>query len=409
MIKTFTNDLGFLQQHTETILLGDPSTAAMVLVPAYQGRVMTSTAGGPADHSFGWINYDLIRRQEIVRQINLYGGEERFWLAPEGGRFSIFFPPNELNKPLDFADWRVPQCIDTDPFNVIQVDATSATFAHQASLQNRAGTTFHLGFERHVELLNAEQIADALDFDPADLRGVPLVAHRSQNTLRNLGSAAWEPATGLMSIWVLGMNAPSPNATLIVPYATHGVPADEPIVNADYFGVLGPDRLLVDEDRKLITLRGDGEYRSKLGLTYPRAKPFLGAWDQQRQVFTLVHYKLPTMSLGDAPETSESNRKRRADGLVELSDRLAYVNNLWKVVDDEYQGDVINGYNDGPNESGSKLGGFFELESLSPALALAPQQAYTHTHLTVHLEARDQAAFQRINNLSQRLFGFKLT
>ncbi|MBL8889235.1 MAG: hypothetical protein JNL67_04605 [Planctomycetaceae bacterium] len=409
MIKTFANDFSFLQQHTDTILLGDPSEAAIVLVPAYQGRVMTSTAGGAADHSFGWINYDLIRRREIVPQINLYGGEERFWLAPEGGRFSIFFPPAELNRPLDFADWRVPPCIDTDPFGIVQVNATSARFAHQAAIQNRAGTAFDLGFERHVELLNAEQVAEALELDPADLRGVPLVAHRSHNTLRNLGAKAWEPTTGLMSIWVLGMNAPSPNATLIVPYATDGVAANEPIVNADYFGVLGPDRLLVDQDRQVITLRGDGEYRSKLGLTHPRAKPCLGAWDKQRQVFTLVHYKLPRMSSGNSSQTSKSHLARRADGLLELSDRLAYVNNLWKVVDDEYQGDVINGYNDGPNESGSKLGGFFELESLSPALALAPQQAYTHTHLTVHLEARDQAAFQQIHNLSQRLLGFKLT
>jgi hypothetical protein len=404
MIKNFSNDLAFLQQHTDTIVLGEPGQAALLLAPAYQGRVMTSTAGRAADHSFGWINYDLIRQGKVVPQINLYGGEERFWLAPEGGRFSIFFPPAKLSDPLDFATWRVPTCIDTDPFQVVEVGPRFAVFAHQASLQNRAGTEFQLGFERRVQLLDATEVATAIDGEATCLDGVPLVAHQSENTLRNLGGVAWRPETGLMSIWVLGMNAPSPQATLIVPYQHRGVAAAEPIVNADYFGVLGPDRLRVDQEQHVILLRGDGEFRSKLGLTHPRAKPFLAAWDQQRQVFTLVQYKLPTMS----PEF-DTRTGRRADGLVQLSDRIAYVNNLWRVVDDEYRGDVINGYNDGPNESGGKLGGFFELESLSPALALAPQQAYTHTHLTVHLEANTPAAFAKVDALCQRLCGVSLT
>lgn len=404
MIKNFRSDLAFLQQHTDTIVLGEPGHAALVLAPAYQGRVMTSTAGGVSDHSFGWINYDLIRQGQVVPQINLYGGEERFWLAPEGGRFSIFFPPAQLDEPLDFATWRVPTCIDTEPFAVREVGTRHAVFSHQASLQNRIGTEFHLGFERLVQLFDETQVTEAIGFDGPSLSGVPLVAHQSENTLRNLGDVAWQPDTGLMSIWVLGMNAPSPQATLIVPYQTHGVSADEPIVNADYFGALGPDRLKVDRDRQVILLRGDGEYRSKLGLTYPRAKPFLAAWDQQRQVFTLVQYKLPKMSAADV-----ASNDGRADGLVQSHDRVAYVNNLWRVLDDEYRGDVINGYNDGPNESGSKLGGFFELESLSPALALAPQQAYTHTHLTVHMEATTPAAFAKVDALCQQLCGVSLT
>jgi hypothetical protein len=404
MIKNFRNDLAFLQQHTDTIVLGQPGQAALVLAPAYQGRVMTSTAGGAADHSFGWINYDLIRQGQVVPQINLYGGEERFWLAPEGGRFSIFFPPASLHDPLDFATWRVPTCIDTDPFTVVEVGAREVTFAHQSHLQNRFGTEFHLGFERRVQLLDEAEVAAAIHCDVSSLHGVPYIAHQSENTLRNLGDVAWQPETGLMSVWVLGMHAPSPQATLIVPYQSDGVRDDEPLVNADYFGTLGPDRLKVDRERQVVLLRGDGQFRSKLGLTYPRAKPFLAAWDQQRQVFTLIQFNLPAMKTVDV-----STSGRRADGLVQSPDRIAYVNNLWRVLDDEYRGDVSNGYNDGPNESGGKLGGFFELESLRPALALAPQQAYTHVHFTLHMEATDAAAFAKVDGLCQRLCGVSLT
>lgn len=404
MIKNFRNDLAFLQQHTETLVLGEPGQAALVLAPAYQGRIMTSTAGGPADHSFGWINYDLIRHGQVVPQINLYGGEERFWLAPEGGRFSIFFPPAPLDEPLDFATWRVPQCIDTDPFSILEVGPRKARFGHQARLVNRLGTEFHLGFERCVQLLDDLQVTQALICGAATLDGLSYVAHQSDNTLRNLGSVAWQPETGLLSIWVLGMNAPSSQATLIVPYQAQGVGEDEPIVNADYFGTLGPDRLQVDRQRHVVLMRGDGQYRSKLGLTYPRARPVLAAWDGERQVFTLVQFNLPALL-----KERSSPEGQRSDGLVQSADRVAYVNNLWRVLDDEYRGDVSNGYNDGPNESGGKLGGFFELESLSPALALAPQQAYTHTHLTLHVEAGTAEAFARVDALCQQLCGVSLT
>jgi hypothetical protein len=45
---------------------------------------------------------------------------------------------------------------------------------------------------------------------------------------------------------------------------------------------------------------------------------------------------------------------------------------------------VVNVYNDGPNESGSCLGPFYELETLSPALDLKVGQSYEHRHRTVH-------------------------
>ena len=43
----FASDVAFLRQHTEVVALTDPSGSAQVVVaPAYQGRVMTSTTGG---------------------------------------------------------------------------------------------------------------------------------------------------------------------------------------------------------------------------------------------------------------------------------------------------------------------------------------------------------------------------
>ena len=64
---------------------------------------------------------------------------------------------------------------------------------------------------------------------------------------------------------------------------------------------------------------------------------------------------------------------------------LPYVNALWEHQREPYQGDVLNSYNDGPPAPGEKpLWPFYELESSSPALALAPGEAAEHRHRTMH-------------------------
>ena len=45
--NTFGDDVAFLREHTDIIVLSDAAGAAQVaVVPEYQGRVMTSTAAG---------------------------------------------------------------------------------------------------------------------------------------------------------------------------------------------------------------------------------------------------------------------------------------------------------------------------------------------------------------------------
>ncbi len=89
---TFGYDVAFLEKHQETLILKD-NEAMIAVVPDYQGRVMTSTAKGMSGMSFGWLNYKLIASGENAPHFNNYGGEERFWLGPEGGQFSVFFKP----------------------------------------------------------------------------------------------------------------------------------------------------------------------------------------------------------------------------------------------------------------------------------------------------------------------------
>ena len=58
--NTFGQDLEFLNRHVETIVLSNAEGASAVVVPAYQGRTMTSTSSGMSGASYGYLNYDAI-------------------------------------------------------------------------------------------------------------------------------------------------------------------------------------------------------------------------------------------------------------------------------------------------------------------------------------------------------------
>jgi hypothetical protein len=360
-LRRYQEDLDLLKGHLDVVELADASGEARVaVVPAYQGRVMTSTADGPDGWSLGWINGELIASGETLAHINPYGGEDRFWLGPEGGQFAVFF---EEGAPFDLEHWQTPPLVDTESFDLMAADAKRAVFRREASLANRAGFTFDLRIDRTVRLLGESDVRSRFGVDVPE--GVALVAFESENRVTNVGETPWEEETGLLSIWILGMFPPSPGATVVIPFGAGSEEELGPVVNDAYFGKVPPDRLIVESDR--LFFRADGQYRSKIGIPPRRASPICGSYDPQRRVLTLVHLTLP-MGAHD------------------------YVNSMWEIQDEPYAGDAVNSYNDGPPEPGAKpLGPFYELESSSPALALEPGESHVHVHRTVHFQGSAEA------------------
>ena len=88
----FGYDVALLQQYQDAFVL-EKGQAKILVSTDYQGRIMTSTARGDAGPSYGWMNEDLIRADSFVAHFNPFGGEDRFWLGPEGGQFSLYFKP----------------------------------------------------------------------------------------------------------------------------------------------------------------------------------------------------------------------------------------------------------------------------------------------------------------------------
>ncbi len=366
---TYGYDLQFLQKHKKPIELKN-GDARVLISPEYQGRVMTSSASGEAGKSYGWINHGLIAADTINKHINPVGGEERFWLGPEGGQFSIYF---KSGSSFDFNNWQTPACIDTESYDLVASSETGAEFSKSIQLENYSNFVFDFDVNRKITLLENENIKSRLGIVFQD--GVKSVGYETVNQLKNTGSAEWKMETGLLSIWLLGMFNPSDEVTIIIPYKTEAV--SDYIVKDDYFGKIPADRLVVKDG--IIFFKGDGKQRGKLGIPPQRALPVLGSYDAANQILTVVKCEIP-------------------EGVTD------YVNSAWELQEFPYKGDAINSYNDGPVADGTQMGPFYELETSSPALALKPGETAVYKQSTIHFEGTEE----ELNAICQQLFGVSI-
>ncbi len=377
----FASDQAFLEKHTDVVLLkkGD---SAVAVVPAYQGRVMTSTFDHATGPSFGWINRPVIakgllpdaeKKGKLEEHIYIFGGEERFWLGPEGGQFALFFKPGSK---FEFSDWTTPPIIDTEPFKLISQTPDSAKFHAEADLINFSGTRFSVGIDRNVRMLDAADTASNLGVKPGT--DVRMVGYETDNRITNQGDQAWTPETGLLSIWILGMYNPSPTTTVVIPFKAGDEASLGAKVNDSYFGKIPADYLKVGDDT--LFLKGDGTRRGKIGVNPKRSKGLAGSYDADGRVLTIVTYNVQAAPNG-------------------------FVNSMWEMQKEPFAGDVVNAYNDGSPEPGAPpLGPFYELETSSPAAALKPGGTMRHIQRTYHFHGPET----QLEPISKSLLGVGL-
>ncbi len=148
------------------------------------------------------------------------------------------------------------------------------------------------------------------------------------------------------------------------------------MVTDDYFGKVPTDRLAVRDG--VILFKADGKHRSKIGISPERALGLVASYDAVNTVLTIAEFTLP-------------------DGEND------YVNSLWEIQQDPFNGDAINAYNDGP-VNGSQMGNLYEIESSSPAAALASDESLTHYHRTIHLKGSQEG----LDKIAVKLLGVHL-
>jgi hypothetical protein len=369
-INQYGYNRDFLKKYTSIIELRNKNSAILI-APQWQGRIMTSTSEGDHGLSFGWINHELISAGKILPHINPFGGEERLWLGPEGGQYSIFF---SKGKEFIFENWQTPAFIDLKPFELTGSDDTSASFRSDVKVENYSGTFFELAIEREIILLSE---ADIRNQTGIDIKGLNCVSYRSKNTLINKGKKEWKKETGLLSVWMLGMFNPSPSVIVVIPFREGEEKVLGPVVNDDYFGKISADRLKIAGNH--IFFRADGKRRGKIGIPPLRTTGIMGSFDSENNVLTLLICRLP-------------------------EGKTDFVNSSWQIQEKPYSGDAFNSYNDGPLEDGSQMGPFYELETSSPAAALKPGESLSHIQYTFHITGD----FNGLNEISLKTLGIGL-
>ncbi|MBN2195406.1 MAG: hypothetical protein JW751_21485 [Polyangiaceae bacterium] len=351
--SSFIADAEFLMQHGQPLLLESPSGGRVVVSAEYQGRVMTS-AVAPTGASLGYLNRSFVQAGKTGTRFDNYGGEDRFWLGPEGGQYGLYFPPG---APFDLGHWQTPAGFQEGTWEITEQGPRHVTFTRRLTVTNYSRVVFDLGVRRTVRVLDATEARAALGAAGAGLGRVDWVAFVSENRITNLGQRAWTKETGALSIWILSMFNPSPDTFVVVPFDRSG---QGPIVNDAYFGKIPPDRLWVNEGEGFLVLRCDAQHRGKIGLGATRAREWAGSHSESARLLTLVNFDQPA-------------------GVTD------YVNSMWDRQRLPFAGDVINSYNDGPTAPGAPpLGGFYEIETSSPAAFLAPGASLTHTQRTFH-------------------------
>lgn len=368
---TYGYDLEYLAKKNIPVveLSSADGKSKLMVVPAWQGRVMTSTTDGNEGISYGWINYRFIDAGEPSGQFNPFGGEERFWIGPEGGPFSWYFKKGQEQV---YVNWKVPAAIDTDTYDIESKFDDSIVFVKTIEAVNASDVNFRIGVKRTVALLTTEELESVIGVSLPE--GVKSIAYKTENTLTNLGDEAWTKETGMPSVWLLGSFNPTPTTTVFIPYNQE---FSGKIVNDEYFGKVPAERLVVDNG--MIYFKIDGEYRSKIGLPSGSAKDICGSYDSKAGVLNILKYTVP---------------ERPAD----------YVNGQWGPQEDPFSGDVINSYNDGPTDAGTIMGPFYEIETSSPGAALEKGKSLTHVQHTIHIQGKEE----QLSSITQLVFGISL-
>ena len=366
---TFAYDLDFLRTNDSVVVLHTKDGNSEVIVsPKYQAKVFTSSDSGANGKSFGWINYKTFSQTSLDAHMNAYGGEDRLWLGPEGGKFSIFFRPrNEMT----FSYWHTPVAFDFESWTVTEKSDNKVSLSKSTRILNYLGVIFPLNVVRDINILEQadEKKMLGIDFD----NKVNTVGFTTKNTIINTSPFVWTKASGAPCLWNLDMFTPSPGAVIVVPYDSTG-PGKK--ATTDYFGKIPPDRLKYGKG--VILFKADGKMRGKIGIPPFRAKNVAGSYDSQNNVLTIIQY--------------------------DIDPKGTYLNQEWRTDRDPFSGDAVNAYNDGPLADKTQMGPFFELESVSPAAFLKPQEAMSHTHSVFHFTG-DKA---ELNQIAVKVLGISL-
>ena len=370
---TFGYDLNYLSQKDGglIVLSGDDGRSQIIVSAKYQAKVFTSTADGLEGTSMGFVNYNFFDAGTVDEHMNGFGGENRFWLGPEGGKYSIYF---EKDSDQTFDNWHTPKPIDIEPWDISSINEGNVSFYKEMQVTNYLGNQLKLRVDRTVTLIETPEIALSLNIELSP--NIKAVGYTTEHDILNINNFEWTEETGTICIWILDMFNPAPKAVTFIPFNEGDEKEMGKVVTSDYFGEVPADRLKIGDN--MIFLKTDGKFRSKLGLNPKRTKAIAGNFDPDSKRLTITTF--------------------------DVNENAVYLNQEWNPDKNPLLGDAMNAYNDGPLADGSIMGPFLELESVSPAAFLKSLKSLSHKHTVYHFIGEESD----LNPITEKLFGISI-
>ncbi|TYA84059.1 DUF6786 family protein [Seonamhaeicola marinus] len=352
--KNYNYYLNLVENQHEVIeLVSNEGNSRILVSPYHQGRILTSTYNNLNGMSNGWINE--IALKDSTKSI---GGEERLWIGPLGSQFSFYF---QQLAPIHDDNWKVPATMEAEPYQVVQTTPNYVKLSKKMHLTNFIGTTFNLEVNRKISNLSKETIQNNLNINVSS--ATKFVAFETEHQLKNLDTIAWTKDKGLAGLWSAGMY-PGDDSVIIIPLKNNGRKQDV----LTYLAALDSTRFVVKNNAVLF--KGDGQYRSKIGVPPQYAPSIYGCYSKTNHRLTIIQYK------------------KEQDTL--------YSNSYVSIQDKPYKGEAIPIYNNGSD--------FYELESNAPLKELRPNATTSHWHRVYHFSSTPS----ELNAISTKLLGLSL-
>ena len=360
----FNADIRLLSKAFNPVVLSDQHRQVIV-VPELQGRVMTATTNSNLGETLGWFNRAYLSQKHSSRSTPI-GGADRLMFGPETGEFSQFFQPG---KERIVDNLYAQDAIVLQPYQVLAQTKTQVTVQADIQLINNSGTQFDFNLNRRIKLFSKNEIEQMLETKVG--KSLDYVGYGSDTKITNTGQA-WRKETGLVSLWHLGAFKPSQNTTVVIP--TEG----EVKQATAYFNQIKPSHTQTTQTH--VFYKADAEYMNKTGVPVENTKPVMGAYDAQRNLLTIILFNI------------SSDKKAN------------YVTASWLDSSDAYGGEIVNVFNDGPNDFGQYFGPFYEMETSSAAFELAHGESQSHYHYTLHF----QGDTSELNELAIQILGVSI-
>ena len=220
--------------------------ARVALCPTLGGRVFAEVAG----RFMHRVDLETVARPE--KPFNNFGGGN-LWPAPEGGKFGFNYRGNE---------WYVQPCINSQPFEIVQEEPSSAAIHKEATLTNRAGASLQTILKREIRLLPTPAW---LAKSPADAA----VSYVTEDSFVVLNKVSVEEA--LIAAWTLEQFDTTPDT---VSFCAVENPASA--INFDFYA--HPGGRIAYRPRGF-TYRTDGQRRGQVGVKVAAKPRFIGFYD----------------------------------------------------------------------------------------------------------------------------------